>query len=78
MSVMILADIPPPAGIPLSARANGVLHRAIWCAHRDGSDFVGTEHLAQALLEEEEGPHVEVLRRNRQEKTTNRRPGTRG
>lgn len=59
--MVILTDTTLPPGFPVTPRLERVLRKAAYVADAEGSQSVGTDHLAQALLEEQEGPHVEVL-----------------
>lgn len=59
---MVLLDSLPARSHRLTPRAEQVLRVAVSLAAEEDVSYVGTDHIARALLEQEEGPHVAVLR----------------
>ncbi|NIH86652.1 Clp protease N-terminal domain-containing protein [Amycolatopsis granulosa] len=62
----VRATLPPPVGelpahIPFGPRARKVIELTVREALRLGHDYVGTEHILLALLDQAEGPAFDVL-----------------
>lgn len=59
---MVLLDSLPARSHRLTPRAEQVLREAVSLAAEEDLWYVGTDHIARALLDHGEGPHVAVLR----------------